>query len=264
MTEQPPKSATLQDLRARIAQLEGLASGPRSGTTIGLGHEEIDGHLPGGGLHRGGLHEVTPASYPDMGAATGFLTGLAARCANAQPERPLLWCETDRPPFDQGRLHAPGLAIFGLDPDRLILAEPGRNRDLLWTMEEALRAGVFAAVIAEIPDMLGEFDLTATRRLQLAAEEGQTPALLLTGHRNGQGNGKAASAALTRWRISALRMGASESRFDQPCWQVELERCRHGNPASWAVRWQSVEHEFAALTPPVEKDTGIHPLRSAI
>ena len=55
------------------------------------------------------------------------------------------------------------------DPGALIVANCARAPDLLWGMEEALRAGCVALVVSEITEMP---DLRQVRRLHLAAADG--------------------------------------------------------------------------------------------
>lgn len=242
------KAGLIAELRARIAEVE--AVGPRldgqdamSGV-VTFGAPEIDTALPGGGLKRGALHEVVAVDYRDMGAALGFAAALAARCMETV-DAPVLWCEGGRAPFDVGALYGPGLAAFGLDPKRLILVAPPREVDLLWTMEEALRLGAFAAVIGEIDGRASRLDLTATRRLQLAAEEKGMPAFLLTGHASA-----GASAAVTRWRVAAapssptVEIKGLAEMIGRPRWHVRLERCRGGAQGGmvdreWLVEWDA-------------------------
>ena len=87
-----------------------------------------------------------------------------------------------------------GLAAFGLGPERLILVRAREGREVLWAMEEALGSGRAALVVGEVRRL----DWTASRRLQLAAENGATPALLVNG-----GDHEAAPGALTCWRVGA-------------------------------------------------------------
>lgn len=243
------KSALIADLKARIAGKEAAASS----ALISLGGMAGE-VLPGGGLKAGGLHEVAAAAYRDMGAATGFTAALVA-CAMKQSALPVLWCETVRPPFDMGRLYGPGIGAFGIDPARLLFAEPPSDTDCLWVMEEALRARAFAAVIGEVDGRSAALGLSATRRLQLAAEETQTPVLLFTGH------GKAAaSVALTRWQIASAE---SESEFDageaeklpgRPRWATSLTRCRGGQPGRWLMEWNGEIAGFSFVAPMPDRE----------
>jgi protein ImuA len=260
------KAGLIAELRARIAGVEASAvrmgaHGPSFGA-VSLGAAELDAVLPGGGLRRDALHEVMAADYRDMGAAMGFLAALAARFADGSPQAPVLWCEGGHAPFDVGALYGPGLAPFGLDPARLIVVSPAREVELLWTMEEALRLGALAAVVGEIDGYASALDLTATRRLQLAAEEGGTPVLILTGHHS-----MGASAAATRWRIAAApsrpeREGQGTELIGRPRWQVTLDRCRGAEAGGeWIVEWDARRRALDAV--PRDMRAAATPLKRA-
>ncbi len=231
----------IAELRTRIAAFEGAgnATGESASGVVSLG-SPFDDVLPGGGLRRNALHEIAAADYRDMGAGIGFVAALAAHFADASSSAPLLWCEGGRVSLDMGGLYGPGLAAFGLDPARLVLIAAAREVELLWVLEEALRLGAFAAVVGEIDGRTKALDLVATRRLQLAAEEGGTPLLLFTGHESAD-----ASVAVTRWRVAAAP-GSPGSRFagqsmelvGRPRWNAKLERCRGAESgATWLVEW---------------------------
>ncbi len=211
----PADTATLMDLRHRISALERSGNGATCpGGTVSVGVAEIDAHLPWGGLPLGCVHEM-------RGAATAFAATLAARLA-ARRRRPVFWIA---PPGCGGRLpdlYAPGLAAFGLSAAALIVVA-ARGATALWAMEEALRAPAAGAVVAEIEAL----DLTASRRLQLAAEAGGAGGLLLRGE-----TATALTACVTRWRVASL---PSVPFDDGARWQLSLERCRGGRPGAWSV-----------------------------
>jgi protein ImuA len=76
-----------------------------------------------------------------------------------------------RRPYDPAHgaprdLFAPALARAGLHPDQVIYAETWRDAEVLPVMEEGVRCPGSAGVEGEI----GRLSLTASRRLQLAAE----------------------------------------------------------------------------------------------
>src|SRR3712207_5499541 len=123
----PTASAAVAELRKQIDRLEGSS---RTRKTLPFGIAAVDDHLPGGGLARGALHEVVEAgpTAEFAGSATLFTAGIAARFRG-----PVLWCLTRRDLF------APGLALAGLAPGRVIYAEAGRDRDVLPLVEEGLR-----------------------------------------------------------------------------------------------------------------------------
>jgi protein ImuA len=72
-------------------------------------------------------------------------------------------------------LFAPALAQAGLAPDRVIYVEAGDERTVLSCVEEGLRHGGLGAVVGEV----SRLSMTASRRLQLAAEASGTLGLAL-------------------------------------------------------------------------------------
>ena len=217
----PPldRPALISALRARIARMERAgaadALAAHGGDVIPLS-PAIDSALPWGGLARAALHEVLTA---EAGAAAGFAAMVLARAGGT-----VLWIAPEPDAWP------PGLARFGLLPAHLVLVRAARQQDALWAMEETLRCpAVGAALLA-----CGEIDLTAARRLQLAAEAGGVLGLLL---RPDEDNA-APTAALTRWRIGAAASNsASPHALGDPAWNLELLRCRGGRPATWRATW---------------------------
>jgi hypothetical protein len=206
-----------------------------------------------------------------------MLGALQRRGAHFGLLRPVLWIAPRRKIYET--LYAPGLAAFGFDPyDRaagLILVRARTMTEILWAMEEGLREPGIGAVVAELP-MGSVPDLTASRRLQLAAEAGGTMALLLhdgghlgpnvgagagismsSGTYSGANSGKTQilppSACLTRWLVASRAApsetpeseqivegvsGAGPPFFDEtPYWQAGLVRCKGAAPQHWALSW---------------------------
>lgn len=218
------KINALDDIRAILRRYERVAEAGCG--SVSLGDPAIDGSLPWNGLPRAFLHEFE--HRPGDGAATGFIAGLLSRLMGT--DGAALWCHVSDDIKD-GVPYGPSLARFGVSTERLIFVRAREKTELLWAMEECLRSHRFAAVIGEgaVPD------LTATRRLQLAAETGATTALLSLPHRAGR-----ISAAATRWRVTSL----PSDQPDFPQWHVMLERCRGGGTGIWHTEW---DHEALRL-----------------
>ena len=227
------RPARLEALRDRVRAIE-RAGAARPGRVLRLGVEAVDGALPEGGLALGAVHQIGGAGEADaMGAATGFCLALLRRLVLEAPPGAdaVLWCTAG------DDLYAPGLAGFGLGPERLLVLRARRREDRLWAMAEGLGCPALAAVVCEArpPGPL------QGRRLQLAAERGGVTGFLL--HRPeaapGRGDGAgAASHAATRWRLSAVPGAAPEAGGPgAPRWRVALLRCRGGLPRSWVMEW---------------------------
>jgi protein ImuA len=218
-----PIPAHIEALRAEVRALE--SPGVREGREcLPFGVESIDARLAGGGLAVAALHEAA-ADRPELSgdaAATLFLAGIAARRPGT-----VLWTLARRDLF------APGLACGGLPPNRVLYAEAGSDEDVLAVMEEGLRHGGLAAVVGEARRV----PMAATRRLQLAAEEGGTMALVLRRwRRSGEDPLGAPSAAVTRWRIApAPSAPLPVPGVGRPRWKIILARQRGGGPHQWIM-----------------------------
>ena len=216
-------SWVIDSLRERIAHLESSAS--RKAIVLPFDVPQIDERLPGGGLAYGALHEIAGggAGTVDGAAASLFAGGIAARSKGK-----VLWCLT-RPD-----LFAPALSQAGLHPDRVIFCEADKEEDVLASMEEGLSFGGLGAVVGE----LVRLPMTASRRLQLAAEKTGTMALVIRRWRrqteaSDYGN---PTASTTRWRVSVLpseqlpTVGVGRAR-----WLVELMRVKAGECAEFEI-----------------------------
>ncbi len=267
------RTARLSELRERIAALEqrpllvGAGDMPGQGQARCRQHQPdrktriwrtgidvLDRALPDTGLAMDGLHEVTAATAADRPAALAFLAALLARL-DRNGMVPI--CQGPGSIPRLGRLYGPGWHSLGMDPADLVIVEAGHERDALWAMEESLRSGAAAAVLGETERLA----FVGSRRLSLAGREGRTPLLLLRG--DGMGG---ASAATTRWRVTALP--GSSHPFDTaapglPHWHLELLRCRGGRPASCIVEWNRETGDFgmvaALANRSVAPDAGWYP-----
>lgn len=218
------RAQRLAAIRAEISHLSG--DGGRKIAALPFGIRAIDERLASQGLAASALHEIggESAAYADDAAATLFVAGIAARSGG---KAPVLWISR------KADLFAPALPQVGLPPSRLIEVHAPVRDDGLAVAEEALRHGGLGAVVVEA----GRIGMTATRRLQLAAEEGGTMALLLRRWRSPlQDPLDEPSAAMTRWRIGAApSMPLPVAGVGRPRWTVSLVRQRGGEPWTWLM-----------------------------
>ncbi|MCF8466133.1 MAG: hypothetical protein K9G33_01900 [Sneathiella sp.] len=227
--------AAFQKLREDVRKLERQPSGSGAGDMMAFDCPEIDVALPWGALPRGGLHEVAvpPESPSSMFAsAAGFAAALLGRAS--APFGMSVWCQNRRRAQKYGQIYGPGLAAYGLDPNRLLIVNAESDAETFWVMEECLKSAAIRAVLGEV----GELDLTSSRRLQLAAEKFGCPALLLRPQEKAPGN----NAALTRWHIrpGVTAPGSEKDDSGQTVgWRATLWRCRGGASGEWEILWKN-------------------------
>ena len=238
-------------LRALESALPALQGGPgasgapgalperRAASAVPTGWGRVDALLgvrgsvkesePAPGLARGVLHEW-------CGAATGgprarwtppliLLAHLAGRALAAAEEpgkaggaeqaRLVLWIGRAVWPYPL-LLARPGAGGAGALVERSLCVDPPDAASRLWALALALRSPSVAAVVGDARGL----DLTATRRLQLAAEAGGALALLARPPQEE----RRLSAAATRWRVRLVPTCGSAPRF--PRWSVELLRVK--------------------------------------
>lgn len=154
---------SLENLLQRAAIWRG---GKVSSGKVGIptGFNELDALFPGGGWPRGALTEfLTPGE--GVGALSLVMPALARL---SQEKRWIAWVA---PPYIP---YAPALATAGVDLSHVLMIRPRAASDGLWAVEQTLRSGTCAAVLAW--PVAG--DDRMLRRLQLAAEAGQSWGLL--------------------------------------------------------------------------------------
>jgi len=253
------KATRVAELRRRIDSLERSGHGDMGGKrtealgVLPFGAPEIDEVLPWRGLALGALHEISGLVHD--AAALGFVSALLARLAARAPGE-VLWCRRLGASYETGDIYAPGLAAFGLDPSRLILLGAKQGRDVLWAMREGLSCPRLLAVVGEMEDK--SVELTASRRLQLAAEKSGIGCFLL--RVPPEKSTEEPSAALSRWHVRAAPSGPVPSitsavtteRWLGPGrmrWHAELYRCRAAAAREWLVEWHHETGNFTVAAP---------------
>jgi protein ImuA len=259
----PPHPESLAALKRTLAAIETAGQTKASLAArahVRTGVAEVDETL-GGGLLRGTIHELLPKAAPDIPTAAGFAVALAVRAQ--RPSAHTLYIQHDFTRGEVGRPYLPGLHLLGLDATALIYLHVPRAEDVVWAMGEALKCRGFAAVIAEFPAATRVLDLTMTRRLALAAQDGMGLGLFLR-----HAGGIEPNAAATRWLVSAApAAGDMFGGLGAPAFHLDLVKNRFGRTGQWRVEWQSHERTFAVPSlsrglarPSADRPPRTHPL----
>lgn len=234
----------LAQLKQRIAAIPAARMAPQeTESLLSLGVPVIDATLHAAGVPAGAVHEIAgQGGDEEQGAAGAAFLALGLKTAAGPGWAAWMTQDAD--------LYAPGLAALGLDLRRLLLVSARRDAEVCWALEEALRSRSLRAIVGEI----GMVSLTATRRLQLAAEQAGIPCFLLRRWRTkelAERHRAQPIAAATRWRVSAMSDTAKETmpELGHMSRRVDLWRCRNGQPASWMVEMSHDDEQRIAALP---------------
>ncbi len=218
------KAAIIAQLKKEIASMQGYKSCSNSDVPApGLG--QMLHAFPGSQFPWGVVHEFLYDSPEDAAATNGFVSGLLATLM--QKDGMSIWVGPSQ------HIFPPALKAYGIDPDKVIFIQLQKEKEILWTMEEALKCQGLAAVIGDVQGI----SFTASRRLQLAVEKSKVTGFLLRQTNRSQ----VTTAFITRWKITAVPAvtipGLPGVGF--PCWNVQLEKVKNGKPGNWLIAFQS-------------------------
>jgi len=212
----------ISQLKMEILPLQGLKF-PAAGVNVEVDLGPLQASFPNSCFPVGAVHEFLSPGAEYAAATEGFIACLlGALMRNGGVS---LWISSSRTVFP------PALKAFDIEPDKIIFIDLQKEKDVLWTMEEALKCGGLAAVVGE----LSEISFTASRRLQLAVEQSQVTGFILRHHPKNLNT----IASVSRWKICHL---PSESEDDLPGvgfprWNIELLKIRNGKPGTWKMEW---------------------------
>lgn len=218
------KSGIVQALQQEILSLQGFK--PASvNQRLSTGLSSIETAFPNQTFPTGAVHEFLSYAPAQAAATNGFMTGLLGQFM--QHQGACLWIGKQRTIFPSA------LKRFGIDPERIIFVDLTREKEVLWTVEQALKCAALAAVIGE----LSELTFTESRRLQLAVEESQVTGFI---HRYSPRR-ENTTACVTRWKIAPLPSELEDGLpgVGYPRWQVDLLKVRNGKPGNWQLEWNN-------------------------
>lgn len=197
--------------------------------------------FPAGGL-AAGAHQVAPEAAGDEAAALAFATALTIRALQARADARALLVQSAEAAREGGWAYAAGLQALGLDPERLGVVAVRTETEALRVVDEALKSGSVAAVLADLW-AAPRLDLSISRRFNLASDRTGALAFLVTRSLEGT------SAALTRWSVAARPSVNRRRRLERPVFNLKLLRNRMGPTGEWTVEWDSHDRVFRAPAP---------------
>ncbi len=204
----------------------------------------------GRGLVLDALHEVRMPTALDAGAGAGFALALAhlslsptSPAGKTGANRPaLFWITGSQAEAEGGRAHGPGIGALGFANFALVRVVPANIEDALWAAGELAACRFSGAGLLELRGNPEKFDLSVTRRLMFACRRTSRPFFVLR-----QSGDEEASAATTRWRVTAARSSGVATGLGAAAWHITLEKCRGGATGQWTVEWNSDEQALVSV-----------------
>ncbi|SEJ84578.1 protein ImuA [Dyadobacter sp. SG02] len=223
------KNGMFSRLQEDILALQGFST-PVGARKVDFGLGVMDASFPNHTFPTGAVHEFISNDPESAAATTGFMAGLLGRLMGEHGI--CLWIGI-RP-----IVFAAALKAFGVEPHRVVFIDLSKEKDVIWAVEEALKCESLAAVVGEVR----EISFTESRRLQLAVEQSRVTGFL---HRN---NPRAVStlACVSRWQVTPMPSQLEEGMpgVGHPCWHVQLQKIRNGEPGEWDMEWISGRFEY--------------------
>jgi protein ImuA len=202
-----------------------------------------------------GLHEIYATTHADCAAASGFALAMAHDWQR-KPEAALIWVRHDLLQAEAGSLYPPGLLELGLQPASLTLVRAPSVKAALQAGLDAARCSSLSALIVEFWGETRAYDLTASRRLALAAK-GSKLRLFLVRH----GACVAMSAAETRLSVKALASQALGANAPgRAAFEVTLLRHRAGLAGQmWFMEWNPEAERLEESLPSAPQASSAQP-----
>ena len=225
------KQKIVAELRKQMLDMQGFKPAT-SGDTLRFDLDAIEACFPNSVFPTGTIHEFLAEKAEDTAASEGFIAGLLAKMM--QNKGSCLWISRNR------KLFPPSLQTFGVDAQQIIFIDLYYEKEILWTMEEALKCEGLACVLAELPDI----DFGQSRRLQLATEKSHVTGILL---RKEPKRSLSATACTVRWQIKPLPTAFNDDLpgVGNPRWEVNLLKVKNGHTGKFFIEW--VENHFASF-----------------
>lgn len=233
------KLEQLRQLRHEVMALEGSlpSRGMRGDQSIKLG--PMEAAFPNRTFPLSVNHEFISTTATEAASTQGFISAILGMLLKKGGY--CLWIGKRKQVFPAA------LSAYGITPDRIIFVDLKTEKEVLWTLEQALKCHALLAVVGEVR----ELDFANSQRLQLAVEQSRVTGFV---HRH-QPRSLHALACNTRWKITPIASQPEEGMpgLGCPTWNVELLKVRNGRPGSWEMEWK--EQGFWQL--PGQKDTHI-------
>lgn len=204
-------------------------------------------------VERGRLHEIFALEAADASGAAGFVAMMLHRAG--RDASPAVWLRQEQAQAAGGALYLPGLVELGAVRSDLVIGILPDPLAVLKAAADVARCAEVGVVVIELLNDPRALDLTATRRLAMAAEGSGVTALLLR-----VAGTPVPSAAATRWAVRSVPSVRLEANAPgHAALDVELLRRRGGRAGGrWIMEWNRDEGSFREI-PKAGSESGAPP-----
>jgi protein ImuA len=201
------------------------------------------------------LHEFYAAAHADAISQTCLALGLAQTHSKAH----LLWVRQAFLDREFGTLNPCGLAELGIDPGTITLMSAPDVMSALKAALDGARCAKLGTVLVELWGDHAALDLTASRRLAMAAKASGARIMMLRCAARQQ-----PSAAETRWEVRAAPSRALPANAPgNPAFTLELLRARNGLEGHrYHLEWDRDTRSLVAFA--IANEAGRPPLSGAV
>src|SRR5262245_60687197 len=134
------KADIISQLKKDILSLQGFK--PVIHHDQHIGPLAINHTFPNSAFPLGVNHEFICNCRESLSASSGFIAGILSslmkKCGAT------VWISSSH------KIFPPALVAFGIDPEKIIFIHRQKEKEILWTMEEALKCEGLAAVVGEV------------------------------------------------------------------------------------------------------------------
>jgi len=215
------KADIITQLKKDILALQGFRPVLHQDQQIDLG--TINHSFPNSIFPLGVNHEFICKDHEGLTSSSGFIAGILSSIL--QKGGAAIWISSSHAIFP------PALVSFGINPAQFIFIRLCNQKEVLWTIEEALKCEGLTAVVGEINTL----DFIQSRRLQLATEQSGVTGFLLRTHQRILNT----TACTCRWQIHSLQSETEDGLpgIGFPRVNVELLKVRNGKTGNWQLEW---------------------------
>jgi len=214
------KKYVLAQLKEHLLFLQRMKKNRKDCIEVDVG--EINRAFPNEEFPTASIHEFINDRIESVACTKGFISYIIGQLM--LDSGVCVWVSSSQ------TVYPPSLKQFFLSPEKIVFIRVGKEKEMLWVIEEALKCEGISAVVGEVK----ELSFLESRRLQLAVERSRVTGFIIrnTSKQN-------INACVSRWRVSPIPsdLYSKLPGVGFPRWNIELLKIRNGKPGVWQMEF---------------------------